>query len=284
VNEKAIEKRRAAPIKERGQYALGFSVIALMLYIAGFPVFLLFFIGVLAFFIWKVFSTESRSDARRIFEFYLAANEILREDDRRWFGFEIQETIAKGEGIAQAMTAVPPLVYFTLGALYQKLDDHASAVKHLSHVIEDPTSAETNIVFPPRELREYVRTLRKIERFPAEAPVTSAAVRALERARKNRGKVLLEQSRAKLEAQRAATPSSARELASMLDEQEHPSQTESAEQASPSNVADFTPKAAFLFSNRTKRKKAKEKAEENSRNDRKTISEVLHDIYDKNTQ
>jgi hypothetical protein len=40
--------------------------------------------------------------------------------------------------------------------------------------------------------------LRKIEREPAEAPQTSAAIRALERARRNRGKALLENSRAGL--------------------------------------------------------------------------------------
>jgi hypothetical protein len=69
VKETRIEKRGRSPLKERGQYTLGFSVIALMLYVAGFPIFLLFFLGVLAFFIWKVFSTESRSDTRRILSF-----------------------------------------------------------------------------------------------------------------------------------------------------------------------------------------------------------------------
>jgi hypothetical protein len=129
VKETAIEKRASSPLKERAQYALAFGVIALMLYVAGFPLFLLFFVGVLTFFIWKVFSSERRYDTRRIFEFYLSANEILRDDDRRWYGFEIQDAITRGESIVTSMKSVPPLVQFALGALYQKLGDHASATK-----------------------------------------------------------------------------------------------------------------------------------------------------------
>ena len=256
-----------------------------MLYFAGFPVFLLFFVGILAFFIWKVFSTESRSETRRIFEFYLSANEILREDDRRWYGFEIQETIARGEMIVRSMSTAPPLVYFSLGALYQKLDDHASAVKHLSKVVDEPPLAETTIVFPTRELREYVRTLRKIERFPAEAPITSSAVRALERARKNRGSSLLENSRSKLEIEHAALPDAERQPGSVVDSNEQgDSAVAFTDHEQPPNVTDFAPKAAFLFTNLTKRKKIRDKEIKDSQSDRKTISEVLHDIYDKNVQ
>jgi hypothetical protein len=285
VKETAIEKRGRLLLRERGQYALGFSVIALMLYFAGFPVFLLFFVGILTFFIWKVFSTESRSETRRIFEFYLAANEILREDDRRWYGFEIQETIARGETILRSMSTAPPLVHFTLGALYQKLDDHASEVKHLSKVIEEPPLVETNIVFPTRELREYVRTLRKIERFPAEAPITSSAVRALERARKNRGRSLLENSRSQLEIQQAALPEAERQQESIVDTHEQDGSTVPvADHDQPSNVTEFAPKSAFLFTNLTKRKRSRERETKDEQADRKTISEVLHDIYDKNGQ
>ena len=134
MKETAIEKRALPPLKEKVQYALAFGVIALMLFIAGFPVFLLFFVGVLTFFIWKVFSSDRRNDTRRIFEFYLSANEILRDDDRRWYGFELQETIARGENILSSMSTAPPLVHFALGALYQKLGDHSSAVKYLSTI------------------------------------------------------------------------------------------------------------------------------------------------------
>src|SRR5687767_15333159 len=151
-----------------------------MLYVAGFPLFLLFFVGVLAFFIWKVFASDARGETRRIFEFYLLANEMLRDDDRRWYGFEIRETIERGERIVRSMPSAPPLFFFGLGALYQKLGDHTAPAKHLSRVVETETD-EVSITDAGRELRDYVAMLRKIERTPAESPVTSAAVRSLER-------------------------------------------------------------------------------------------------------
>jgi len=261
-------------------------VIALMLYVAGFPIFLLFFLGVLSFFIWKVFSTESRSDTRRIFEFYLAANEMLRQDDRRWFGYEIQETIERGESINRSMSAAPPLVYFCLGALYQKLGDHASTVKYLSQVIDESTPTEIGVMFPTRELREYVRTLRKIERYPAEAPLTSSAVRSLERARKNRGPMLLEQSKCLLASDPAQIEQGDKKHDSVVEKREQHADANgraSEEHVYSDNSGfEFSPKS-LLFTSRIKRRRSKKKDADQPA-ERKTISEVLHDIYDKNVQ
>ena len=262
-------------------------MIALMLYVAGFPIFLLFFLGVLAFFIWKVFSTESRSDTRRIFEFYLAANEMLRHDDRRWFGYEIQETIERGESITRSMSAAPPLVYFCLGALYQKLGDHASTIKNLSQVVDEPSLTEIGVMFPTRELREYVRTLRKIERYPAEAPLTSSAVRSLERARKNRGPMLLEQSKSLLSKEPARIEQGDKEPESVVDKHDHADANgrvkDSGDHIYTDNAEyEFSPKS-LLFTSRIKRRRSKKK-EADPPAERKTISEVLHDIYDKNVQ
>ena len=255
-----------------------------MLYVAGFPIFLLFFVGVLAFFIWKVFSGESHNDTRRIFEFYLAANEILREDDRRWYGFEIQETIARGETVVRSMSAAPPLVYFCLGALYQKLDDHASAVKNFTFVLESPDQPETGIMFPPKELREYVRTLRKIERYPAEAPMTSSAVRALERARKKRGPALLEQSRALAAKENGQLAPGEQNRISVVDHDSHEQSYQNAGFGDDdTTVREFSPKS-LLFTTRVRRRGGKKRDAANSRADRKTISEVLHDIYDEKGQ
>jgi hypothetical protein len=283
VKQTAIEKKTSSSLKETSQYALAFGVIALMFYVIGFPVFILFFFGVLAFFIWKAFSTESRDSTRRIFEFYLSANEILREDDRRWYGFEIQETISRGESILKSMSSTPPLVHYCLGALYQKTGDHVAAARHLAYVVEDGTSDELSIVFPTKELREYVRILRKIERSPAEAPLTSSAVRALERGRKNKAKSLLDESRSRapdeskmLEGSTVETTAGAdleteqhkaRSLVSVVDEAE----PHEAEQGITYRFADFA---------KSKRRKKAEAAPL----DRKTISEVLHDIYDENVQ
>lgn len=279
MKETAIEKPSLPPFKERAQYALAFGVIALMLYIAGFPVFLLFFIGVLTFFIWKVFSADRRNDTRRIFEFYLSANEILRDDDRRWFGFEMQETIARGEAIISSMSTAPPLVYFALGALQQKLGDHASATKYLSSVEENVD--ESKIIVPTKELRDYVRVLRKIERAPAEAPLTSAAIRSLERARKNRAHDMLQLSRVQLSE-------TAPELKDAANARKIGAKMKSVTDASDDHDDDAQTNAREVdaieisFTDNPKEEKSKARGAKSRRTDRQTISEVLHDIYDAN--
>ena len=179
MSDNKLQKTLPSAIKEKGQYFLAFGVIASMLLVAGFPTFVVFFFIIFAYFLFKIFAAGSRNETRDIFEFYLSANEILRDDERKWYGFEIHEVVNRGERILQMMTGTPPLVYFTLGALYNKIGDHAAAVHHLSHVLENESSDEAAYVYPSPELRNYVRVLRKIEREPAEAPMTSAAVRHL---------------------------------------------------------------------------------------------------------
>ncbi|MBV9241197.1 MAG: hypothetical protein JO314_04230 [Acidobacteria bacterium] len=261
----AIERRPGSALREKAPAALTVGVVALLLYVIGFPIFLLGFFGALAFFVWKVFTSESRTETRRTFEFYLVANDILRDDDKRWFGFEIRDAAARGEAIIRTMPTAPPLVHFALGALYQKMDDHGAAVKHLSTALEDISADESSIVFPSKDLREYVRMLRRIERAPAEAPLTSAAVRSLERARKNRGKKMLEFSREQLATGKA------REL-----------HTEASAEAAieprpPGSVLDMSDEPA-VDETRTRKRTPR------SPDSRKTISEVLHDIYDTNIQ
>jgi hypothetical protein len=281
VKENAIEKRAAAPLREKGQYALVYGVIAAMLYAAGFPIFLLFFVGILTFFIWKVFSSENRHEVRRIFEFYLSANEILREDDRRWFGFEIQETIQRGEAVIRAMTTAPPLAHFALGALYQKLDDHSSAVKHLSDIIES-SSTESAIVFPTKELREYVRMLRKIERAPAEAPLTSSAIRSLERMRKNKGASLLEYSRSQSTDNPPQLTEADQKAESVVDMASYRESEETRLTKSAIFEEVETPQERPLrFVSAIGGRKEKDHS---PKSERQSISEVLHDIYDKNIQ
>jgi hypothetical protein len=287
---KLAERKPTELIKEKSQYAIAFGVIAMMLYITGFPLFVIFFFGILAFFIWKTLSAPSHNGTREIFEFYLLANDILRDDERRWYGFEIQEVIARGERILKFMKGAPPLVYFTLGALYNKIGDHKSAEKHLAFVVENDTSDEKNFVYPSPELRAYVKTLRKIEREPAESPLTSAAVRSLERARRNRGKSLLEKSRdvireaefKKVEAElerkhlkELADSNEPKPFISIVSEtvqKEVEAQTKKQNAEAQQNSANGTaPK---------KEKRKREKSNEDAFGNRKSISEVLHDIYD----
>jgi tetratricopeptide (TPR) repeat protein len=198
---KELEKReKHAIVGENAQYALALGVIGVMLYVVGLPAFVIFLLGAFSFFLWKLFATGSASETRKVFEFYLAANEILRDSDRRWYGFEMQEAIARGEKILKTMHTAPPLIHYALGALYHKTGDYASALKNLEYVIEDDSSRESAIVFPSSDLREYVRILRKVEREPGDAPQTSAAIRSLERARKNRGRALLDDCRGRANA------------------------------------------------------------------------------------
>lgn len=288
---KLIERKPTELIKEKSQYAIAFGVIAMMLYITGFPLFVIFFFGILAFFIWKTLSAPSHNGTREIFEFYLLANDILRDDERRWYGFEIQEVIGRGERILKYMKGAPPLVYFTLGALYNKIGDHKSAEKHLQYVIENDTSDEKNFVYPSPELRAYVKTLRKIEREPAESPLTSSAVRALERARRNRGKTLLEKSR---DAVREADFKKVEAELERRNQKELPEEVSpkpfvsivsetvqrEVEQQAEKQISDAKTAENQNGNEPKKEKRKKEKSNEDVFGNRKSISEVLHDIYD----
>ncbi len=263
----------------------------MMLYVAGFPIFVIFFFAIFAYVLFKTFSQPSRSETREIFEFYLSANELLRDDERRWYGFEVQEVVNRGERILQLMNGAPPLVYFTLGALYNKIGDHKSAVNHLAYVLENETADETAFNYPSPDLRNYVRILRKIEREPAEAPQTSAAVRSLERARRNRGKILLEHSRQEFKILEEKKQAAAfqekvqKELAEKNTVKPAEKVFVSVVQSDGNNHFGETAREN-IHVNQSKtgepenNKKKKQKPGEDPFANRKPISELLHDIYD----
>jgi hypothetical protein len=270
-------------ITEKAPYVLAFGVIASLLLIVEFPTFVIFFFGVFAYFLWKIFSSASRNETREIFEFYLAANDILRDDERKWFGFEMKEVVGRGESIVKNMSGAPPLVYFALGALYNKMGDHSAASNHLSYVVENESADERAFVYPSPELRNYVRILRKIEREPAEAPLTSSAVRALERARKNRARILLENSR---ELQKLAESAAPKEP-QVSPLQEHGVVDKPLLVDASNGHERYTERTGTVVDDpdNSARTKEKEKSgDENPFADRKSISEVLHDIYDRNIQ
>jgi hypothetical protein len=77
--------------------------------------------------------------------------------------------------------------------------DYDSAVEHLSWIVEDSFADEVHRTSPSPQLRRYVETLRRIEREPAMAPQTLAAVRNLERSRRKRAAELLAESRQRLQ-------------------------------------------------------------------------------------
>src|SRR5687768_1428704 len=126
------------------------------------PVVLIFFTGV-ALIIWLVVRRAQMREVERIFEFYVAADAILREEDRRWYGFEIAEVIEHGESLIDLMPDPPPLNYYALGALYQRLGNHEVAVQYLSRLADDEHSDETHRIAPSPQLRRYVMMLRRLE-------------------------------------------------------------------------------------------------------------------------
>lgn len=288
MSDNKLEKRYPESMKEKGQYFLAFGVVASMLLVANFPYFVVIFFGIFAFFLMRMFSAGSRNETRDIFEFYLSANEILRDDDRKWFGFEIKDAIHRGEGILHRMSGAPPLVYFTLGALYNKVGDHNAAVSNLAYVVENDAADELTYAFPSPELRTYVKVLRKIEREPADAPLTSAAVRALERARKLRAKTLLEQSRSKAAAPKVQKLNGnvGAEIAQIdYSDQtiERPERRSITDDAIPVRREGIRKVADATLNNPAEKKAVKSKKDDPFTN-RKPISEVLHDIYDNNVQ
>lgn len=275
MSETAIQKRASSGLKEKGQYVVAVGVIASMLFVAEFPVFVVFFFGIFGFFLYKMFSAGSRSEVREIFEFYLTANEMLRDDERRWFGFEYREAIERGEAILHRFSNAPPLVHFALGALYGKVGDHKVAVKHLSAVMENQSADEKAFIYPTPELRSYVKVLRKIEREPADAPLTSAAVRSLERARRLRGAILLEEHR-KAFASVLPTPVDT----TSIENGEHETAAGMITSDLPEAQSNGSDKAYGLIANNTKAIRPNSSEQNDPYSNRKPISEVLHDIYD----
>jgi hypothetical protein len=181
--------------------AIAVIVIVAMLGAVGLsPVIMVFFFGVILV-IWIVARHTQTREVERIFDFYVAADAILREEERRWYGFEIAEVIEQGEGLLETMPDAPPLNYFVLGALYNRLGNHQATVEYLSRLVEDERYDEAHRTTPSPQLRRYVTMLRQIEYHPSTAPQTLAAVRSLERARQKIAGRLLMESRSMLESE-----------------------------------------------------------------------------------
>lgn len=173
--------------------AIAIVIIVAILNAVGLSPFVLIFFTGISLVVWLFVRRAQMREVERLFEFYVAADAVLREEERRWYGFEIAEVIENGESLLELMPDPPPLNYFTLGALYQRLGNHAAAVEYLSRLSDDEHCDETNRVAPSPQLRRYVTMLRRLEQHPATEPQTLAAIRNLERARqRNAGKMLVD--------------------------------------------------------------------------------------------
>jgi hypothetical protein len=187
--------------------AIAIIVIVAMLGAVGLsPVIMVFFFGAILV-IWIVTRHTQTREVERIFDFYVAADAILREEERRWYGFEIAEVIEQGESLLETMPDAPPLNHFAIGALYHRMGNHLATIEYLSRLVEDDTYDEAHRTVPSPQLRRYVSMLRQIEYHPSTAPQTLAAVRSLERARqKTAGKLLMESRVAQESAKQTVAP------------------------------------------------------------------------------
>src|SRR5215213_2979084 len=181
--------------------AIAVIVIIAMLDVVGVPPMIMVLFTGMFLVVWLFARRAQAREVERLFDFYIAADAVLREEERRWYGFEIAEVIEHGESLLEMMPDPPPLNHFALGALYQRLGNHTAAVEYLSRVTEDEACDETHRTTPSPQLRRYVSMLRRIEYQPSLAPQTLAAIRSLERARQRNATKLLFESRRLMDAE-----------------------------------------------------------------------------------
>jgi len=181
--------------------AIAVIIIVAMLDAVGVPPIIMVLFTGMCFVVWLFARRAQAREVERIFDFYIAADAVLREEERRWYGFEIAEVIEHGESLLEIMPDPPPLNYYALGALYQRMGNHAASVEYLSRVTDDDRYDETHRIAPSPQLRRYVSMLRRIEYQPSLAPQTLAAIRSLERARQRNAGKLLAESRALVDAE-----------------------------------------------------------------------------------
>ena len=182
--------------------AIAVIVMVAMLDAVGLSPVIMVFVTGAVFVIWLLARRAQVREVERIFEFYIGADAILREEERCWYGFEIAEVIEHGESLLEIMPDPPPLNYYALGALYRRLGNHQATVEYLARLIEDESCDEAHRTAPSPQLRRYVRTLRRIEFHPSIAPQSLAAIRSLERARQRSAKKMLMESRALVETEK----------------------------------------------------------------------------------
>ena len=183
-------------------------VVALGLLVAILVVAALKFVGIASVFIvclvgggllmFVVIKGRQRRKTELILGFYVVANEILADEERSRYRFEIAEAIKTGERVVSSMPDPPPLSSFALGALYHSIGDENGAVQNLALAAEEELLKESPHVAPSKQLRRYVRRLRQIERRPERWPKVDAAIRSLERMHRERAAHLLAQNQVQL--------------------------------------------------------------------------------------
>jgi hypothetical protein len=184
--------------KKLVQKSIAVVVIVAILQVVGIsPMVMLLATGIV-FLVWVVNHRSQKKELEQIFDFYVAAEAILRDDDRRWYAFEVVEVIEDGERAFDFMPDCPALHLFALAALYHRIGKYEATAEYLGRVIEDEVYDERQNTGPSEQLRHYVTMLRALEANPSNAPQQLAAVRSLERMRRKHASTLLQESRAAL--------------------------------------------------------------------------------------
>jgi hypothetical protein len=182
------------------QKGIAFVLIVALLDLVGVAPTLILFVTAIVVVIWSVAWRSQSRELRGIFQFYLAADAILRDEDRRWFAFEVADVIDQGESALEVMPDPPPLQLFALGALYHKIKNYEATVEYLTRA-EEKEFAEESRVVPSPQLRRYVSMLRELEQDPAVSPLLLGAIRNLERRRRRNVAQMLADGRQSLEGE-----------------------------------------------------------------------------------
>jgi hypothetical protein len=188
------------------QKAIAVVVIVTLLYGAGVTPIAMFFVSGVIFVVFMASRRAQNRDVERIFQFYVAAEAILRDQDRHWYGFEVEEVIEQGEDALASLPDPPPLHLFTLGALHHLIGNHRATSECLSKLVDDEYSDELYNKVPSSQLRRYVTLLRRIEAEPSMAPQSLGAVRSLERMRRRLASTMLNESRQTLKNESTHLP------------------------------------------------------------------------------
>ena len=177
------------------QKMIAVVVIVTMLYGAGVAPIVTMFVSGVVLVVFLVTRRAQNREVERLFDFFVTAESILRDEERRWYGFEVGEVIEQGELVLEGLPDPPPIHLFTLGALHHSIGNNAAAAEYLSTIVEDEHFSERNRDMASPQLRRYVTLLRKIEMEPSLAPETLGAIRSLERMRRRQAFTMLTKSR-----------------------------------------------------------------------------------------
>src|SRR5215813_2637517 len=105
--------------KRLAQKLVAIVVIIAILEVVGFSPAIIVLFLVAGLIIWRTMRRSEYQETEKVFEFYIAADDVLRDEGRQWYGFEIAEVIDAGERVILTLVHPPPVARPTLAALSQ---------------------------------------------------------------------------------------------------------------------------------------------------------------------